>query len=118
MALQSHKIQQNTTSLPQNNNLGQAAPNNQQYYGNQPQTPTNGVAIASLVLGIISLVAWLIPLLGVPISILAIVFSRLSVKGGRNGLATAGIVTGIIGLVLALGNWAVSYLLIQQLLQN
>lgn len=68
---------------------------------------TNGMAIASLVLGIV----WLAGL-G---SVLALIFGLKARKqidwssgtqGGR-GMATAGIVLGIIGIVGALAYWAI-----------
>jgi hypothetical protein len=68
---------------------------------------TNGLAIASLVLGIV----WLAGL-G---SLLALIFGLKArrqidwsngTQGGR-GMATAGIVLGIIGLVGALAYWAI-----------
>ena len=60
-----------------------------------------GASIASLVLGIIGLFAWCVPLIGVPITIIGIV---MGVKGRRrspNGVATAGMILSIIGLVLS-----------------
>ena len=68
---------------------------------------TSGYAIASLVLGILSIVpgVWLGGLL---MGILAIVFSRMAMKRintsadvNGQGLATAGMVTGIVGLSLS-----------------
>jgi Domain of unknown function (DUF4190) len=70
-------------------------------------TPSNGFAVASLVLGIVSLVLfftiWLPFLLGT----LAIVFGALGISkankpGGRQkGLAIAGLVCGVVGIVIA-----------------
>lgn len=62
----------------------------------------NGMAVASLVLGIISIccccVSWLSLILGV----LAIVFAVLGRKNpAKKGLTTAGLVMGIIAVVLA-----------------
>jgi hypothetical protein len=66
---------------------------------------TNGMAVASLVLGLVGLVTfWL---LAIP-PILALVFglvgrSQIKLSGGRqegDGLAIAGIVTGIVGMVI------------------
>jgi hypothetical protein len=65
--------------------------------------PTNGKAIASMVLGILSVI---IPYIGIILGIIAIVLSRISVKEiqlrgeqGR-GLAITGLVCGIIGTAL------------------
>lgn len=63
---------------------------------------TNGMAVASLVLGIVGL---LISLFGV-LPILAIVFGAVGRRqidqgGGRGrGMATAGLILGVIGLIL------------------
>ncbi|MGV8169484.1 MAG: hypothetical protein ACP5N3_05495 [Candidatus Nanoarchaeia archaeon] len=56
----------------------------------------NGNGIASLVLGISSI---LIPFLGIITGILAIIYSNKQKKIQPNGMATAGMVTGIVGLV-------------------
>ncbi|MHC2186045.1 hypothetical protein [Rathayibacter agropyri] len=81
----------------------EAAPEQELYaYPSAPSSSAgrNPMAVASLVLGIISLL--INPLL-VP-SILAILFAArgraaAAVVGGGRGLATAGLVTGILGLV-------------------
>lgn len=77
----------------------------------QPNTFTpapkqsNGFAVGSLVCGIVSLVmtfftAAYYPLfVGVVLGIIAIVLAVLAKKKGPSGMATAGLVLGIIGLV-------------------
>ncbi len=64
------------------------------------QHPKKGMCIASLVLGIISLALFCAWYLSIPCAILAIIFSILATKAGKNGMATAGLVMGIIGLIL------------------
>lgn len=59
---------------------------------------SNGVA--GFVLGIISIFAWLLPLIGYPVSIVGLVLSVKARKTTPNGLATAGMVLSIIGLCL------------------
>jgi hypothetical protein len=69
---------------------------------------TNGMAVASLVLGILSLVP--LVLFNLPLSILALVFGfvargQIAASGGRqggSGLALAGTLCGAIGLVFSL----------------
>ena len=58
-----------------------------------------GVSIAGMVLGICSIVfaVWL----GFILGILAIIFSIVGIKRGKNGMAIAGLVTGIIGLSIS-----------------
>ena len=67
-------------------------------YPQPVKKPGQGMAIASLVLGILGLVS-----MGDGIScILAIVFGCIAKKSGnKSGMATAGLVTGIIGCVLS-----------------
>ena len=64
-----------------------------------------GKSITSLVLGIVGLLAWLIPLFGAPITIVGVV---LGIKGMAKpegkGMAIAGVVLCIIGLVLTIIN--------------
>lgn len=66
-------------------------------YASAPETqpaPANGLAIASLVCGIISILCC-----GYLLGVLAIVFGVVAkAQGNRGGLATAGIVCGIVGL--------------------
>lgn len=65
----------------------------------------SGLAIAGLVLGIISMVAWLLPICGFPISIVGIVLSGLGMGSTtRKTMATIGLVLSIVALALALGN--------------
>ncbi|MGV8162023.1 MAG: hypothetical protein ACP5N2_01665 [Candidatus Nanoarchaeia archaeon] len=56
----------------------------------------NGNGIASLILGISSI---LLPILGIVTGILAIIFASKQKKIQPNTMATAGMITGIIGLV-------------------
>ncbi len=65
-------------------------------------TPKNGFAIASLVLGILSILCCCQPMIGGICSILALIFSIVSRKqnGRFNGLSIAGLVLAIIGLLL------------------
>lgn len=62
----------------------------------------SGKAVTSLVLGILSLITWLLPILGLPMSIVGL---ALGISGQKNqegkGMATAGMVLSIIGLVLS-----------------
>jgi hypothetical protein len=69
------------------------------------QQPTNGLAIAAMVLGILSLVFFCVQYVAMPCGILAVVFgiigrnkARMGASGG--GMATAGLVCG--GITVAL----------------
>jgi len=69
----------------------------------QSKQETNRKAVASMVMGILSLI---IPYVGLILGILAIVYARKASKEIENtgqagkGFATAGLVTGIIGTAL------------------
>lgn len=59
-----------------------------------------GMAIAAMVLGIISIPLCWEFLISIPCAILAIIFGILAIKSSRKGLAIAGISTGAIGFIL------------------
>lgn len=67
----------------------------------EPKTRKKGLCIASMVLGIVTLVLFCIWYISIPCGILAIVFGALGVKTIDKGMAIAGIVTGAIGLFIA-----------------
>ena len=86
----------------------------QQYYQaptpNQPQNDGKGLSIAALVMGILGIVGGWIPIVGyftTVLAILGLVFGVIGRKksaaatGKPSGLATAGLVLGIIGCAFA-----------------
>lgn len=91
-----------------NNGLNNNGFNN---YNNVPQPPqSNGKAVAAMVLGICSIVfACLSPIIAIILGILAIVFAIMANKMGKTGMSTAGLITGVIGIILAVVMWIVSY---------
>jgi hypothetical protein len=66
-----------------------------------------GKAIASLCLGLFGLIAWILPIIGLPTTITGLVLGMKTVNGARRGMATAGIVLCIIGLVASIANAAI-----------
>ncbi|MCA1029765.1 hypothetical protein LCL95_01810 [Bacillus timonensis] len=74
----------------------------------QAQTGS-GMAVASLVLGIVGLVLGLIPFVGwfmLPAWILAIVFGAVGLKRGQSkGMSWSGLVLGVITFVYKFGFW-------------
>jgi hypothetical protein len=66
----------------------------------------NGMASTSLVLGSIGLLAWCLPIAGLPLTITGLVMGVKGLKSYKQGAATAGIVLNIIGLGLSLINAA------------
>jgi hypothetical protein len=68
----------------------------------------SGKAIASLVLGIVGIIAWIIPILGLPITIVGLVLGCKGRKSIRKKVAASGIILSIIGLVLSILNLSIS----------
>jgi Domain of unknown function (DUF4190) len=72
-----------------------------------------GKAIASLVLGILGVLTFLIPIVAIILGILAIVFGSTSRNEIRrrglagHGQATAGLVLGVIAVLLGLAIWII-----------
>ena len=66
----------------------------------------SGKAIASLVLGIIGLVAWFIPLFGLPISVTGLILGATATKSARRKMAIIGVVLCAIALALTCVNAA------------
>lgn len=80
----------------------------------QPAMPvgtSNGFAVASLVLGILTLVFFFTIFLPFVLGVLAIVFGALGIskanKGAsQKGMAIAGLACGAVGVVIAIAFWA------------
>ena len=75
--------------------------------GGAPTARNSGLSIASLVLGIVSIPAALTVWIGAICGVLAIVLGAIGLRqaragrAGRRGLALAGLIAGVIGLVLS-----------------
>lgn len=67
----------------------------------EPKKEKKGFCIASMVLGIVSLVFFCIWYISIPCGILAIIFGILGIKTINKGMAIAGLITGSIGLVVS-----------------
>lgn len=86
----------------------QAAPGYGQPYGTPVVTVRNGLGTAALVLGILSIPGAFIVVGGVLLGLLAIIFGAIGRSRAKRGEATnggtalAGIITGAVGLVLAI----------------
>ena len=73
--------------------------------GNMPSNSNDdgrAMAVSSLVLGILGLICSCVPIGGLPLSVVGIVLGAISKKKGQDGMATAGIILCIIGIVLAI----------------
>jgi hypothetical protein len=67
----------------------------------------NGLAVAGLVMGILALVLFWIPFLGILLGLLGLIFGgvgigRANKVGKGKGMAIAGLVMGILGVLLGL----------------
>ena len=71
-------------------------------YGGYRATQTNGPGIAGMVLGIIGVLTFWFPFVGLAVSIIGLVLSSVGMKRiDGKGFAVAGLVLTIIGVVLA-----------------
>jgi hypothetical protein len=84
----------------------------------QPSEPSSGIGIGALICGIIGLVLCWVPIVGLILSIVAVVLGgkgRKTLPDGKRGMALAGFILGIIGLVISiivLISWIVAIALI------
>lgn len=92
------------------------------YPGYQP-TPSSGLAIASLILGILGLLSgWavfggVLGLVGVILGIVALVKVKNGTASGK-GMAIGGIVTGALGMIVAAVVMVISIVLAGQCVEN
>ncbi len=64
-----------------------------------PEKNSSAGATTSLVLGIISSLAWIIPIIGLPITVVGIVLGAINMKSKKHkGIAIAGFVVNIVFL--------------------
>ena len=75
-------------------------------YGQPPKS--QGLAITSMILGILSIVTFCIVYLSIPLGLTAVILALVARpkiargEAGGRGMATAGLITGAIGLLLAI----------------
>lgn len=72
----------------------------------------SGLSIASFVLGLIGLIAWIIPLFGYPVTIVGLVLGCLARKNEKNGFNLAGIILSSITLAFTLINSILGVLMV------
>lgn len=78
---------------------------NNKYMENDVSKNNNsGKAVAGFVLGLCGAIFWLLPLLGLPITITGLILSVKAKDSARRGLAKAGLILNIIFLVISIIN--------------
>lgn len=77
-----------------------------------------GTATASLILGLFALFAWIIPLIGLPISIAGIITGSISLSKSQSGSAVGGIILSVLGLIGTIINWILGAIMWSQILSN
>lgn len=73
---------------------------------------TSKKSVVSLVGGIISISCCMIPILGIFLGMIAIVYARKGMNSSKRGIAFAGLVLGILGIVLAIIVWILNIVLL------
>lgn len=86
------------------NNSNQRPNYQDNYSGGNNQNNSNtsegqGSATASLILGFFALFAWIIPLIGFPITIAGIITGSISLSKSNSGSAVGGIILSVLGLI-------------------
>ena len=77
-----------------------------------------GLSIASLVLGIISVITWLIPLFGFPTALTGLILGCIGVRKGGKGMGIAGIVLCSIFLLLTIANGVLGCILAVEMMES
>lgn len=72
-------------------------------------------SIASFVLGLVGLIAWIIPLFGYPVTIVGLSLGCVARKNEKNGFSLAGIILSIITLILTLANSIIGVIMVYSL---
>ena len=97
--------QNNDQNNDQNNNQNDYQNNYQNNYQYEaPQRETNRLAVASMIVGIFAMLTCCIPFIQFPLAVVTIVLVILSKKGKPfNGFAVAGLVLGILAVIISIG---------------
>ena len=78
----------------------------------EPKKDKKGLAIAAMVLGILSIVFFCEWYISIPCAVLAIIFGILALKYSKKGMAIAGISTGVVGITLVITIYVLIYFVI------
>lgn len=63
-----------------------------------------GKPVGSLILSILGLILWILPILGLPVTIVGFVFGFKAIKRKNNALAIVGVVLCSLGILASAGN--------------
>jgi hypothetical protein len=70
--------------------------------------PASGLGVTAFILGIVGVIAWLLPLIGLPVTIAALICALVARnRGNRSGMTKTALILAIIGLTLTLINAAI-----------
>lgn len=83
---------------PQTSGYLRADPRYQNY-----APPINGMAITSLVLGILSLVLFCLWIIAIPLGLVGLIFGVVGNKDNSKSIAVAGIVCSVVGMIISVG---------------
>lgn len=96
------KMEENNEEKNEMEQKNEQVENTKRVENRSEASQTKGFGVASMVLGIISIVLFCIPYLSVPCAILAIIFAIVGMRKPGKGMAIAGLVLGIIMFVIYL----------------
>lgn len=74
--------------------------------GQPAKQPSSGLAVTSLVIGIIGFGAWCLPICGLPLSIGGLITGIMGMKSPGRGMAIAGVILNVLGLIAGIANAA------------
>lgn len=63
-----------------------------------------GQALTSLILGLVSIFTWIIPILGLPVSIVGLVMGVIGRRSSRRGMAITGIILSSIFIIVSIAS--------------
>jgi hypothetical protein len=94
----------NTPSQSSPSQITQSSPEQATQLNKAVDSSKNRKAEVGLVLGIVSLLAWLIPLIGLPVAIIGLVYGIKGLKSLNHRAAVIAIILGSVGLVASIAN--------------
>ena len=84
----------------------------------KPIPDKKGMALASFILGLVSIITWFIPLFGAPTTIIGLILGILGLKSSRKKMAIAGIILSGLFLIATIVNSVAGAILFSKALQK